>query len=283
MPKVWLNGQILEAADAKLPLRDPGLLHAAGVFTTMRSRAFQIIRLPEHLTRIRHSCQALFIPIAYTDQQITEAAATLLKENNFPNARLRLTITAENTFLTATAFQPYPAQLYTTGMTVALLDEQKLNPFDIQAGHKTLNYFSRLAALRHGQILGCSEALWFNIFNYLQSGSISNIFLIKSGQLFTPPTQSEIDADAQLKEKLPYARSNVLPGITRAAVLEIAQAKGLAIDRQAINVEQLLDADEIFLTNSIMGIMPVTRIERSVVGNDKPGEITLQLSEALND
>jgi len=82
-------------------------------------------------------------------------------------------------FLTAAPIEPYPAEFYQRGLTAIVLDEQKLNPYDLQAGHKTLNYLSRLAALREANRRGAGEALWFNVHNYLQSGSISNVFIVK--------------------------------------------------------------------------------------------------------
>lgn len=282
MSVAWLNGSLVDEQTASVPVRDTGFLHAAGVFTTMRADSGTIVRLPRHLNRLRQSCDALSIPLQYRDDQLTSAAAEVLEKNQLQNARLRLTITGSGTcLLTATPLQTYPPELYERGMTVLLLDEQKLNPYDIQAGHKTLNYFSRLTSLRKAHQQSAGEAMWFNIYNYLQSGSISNVFLVKNGQLITPPTQAEIDSDAGLRERLPYARSNVLPGITRGAILELAAKLQIKTEFAGINVNQLLDADEVFLTNSIMDVMPVCRIERSVVGNDKPGEITLRLSEAL--
>jgi branched-chain amino acid aminotransferase len=288
MATVWLNGIFVDESTASLSIRDTGLLHAAGVFTTMRAYDGAVFRLDRHLLRLRESCQAFSIPLAYSDEKLAYVIGELLRANELINARLRFTVTGgttaddpvhgirlnPNCFITAAALQEH-------GMTVALLDAQKLNPFDIQAGYKTLNYFSRMSALRWARQAGAGEALWFNIYNYLQSGSISNVFIVKDGRLMTPPTQGEINADADLREKLPYARSNVLPGITRGAILELARAHDLPIELASINVEQLLDADEIFLSNSIMNVMPVARVERSIVGNDGPGPITMQLGEAL--
>ena len=95
-------------------------------------------------------------------------------------------------FLTAAELEPYPEEYYRRRLTVVLLDEQKLNPYDVQAGHKTLNYFSRLSALREANRRGAGEALWFNVHNYLQSGSISNVFVVKDGVIVTPPTAVEL-------------------------------------------------------------------------------------------
>jgi branched-chain amino acid aminotransferase len=295
MADVWINGKIVDEQDASISLRDTGLLHAAGVFTTMRANRGNVFRLAQHLARLRSSCEALFIPLQYKNELLSEAVNELLRRNDLREARLRLTVTRgqathdalhglklePNVFLTATEFEPYPAEFYARGMAVILLDEQKLNPYDLQAGHKTLNYFSRLSALRAANTRGAGEALWFNVHNYLQSGSISNVFMIKAGALITPPTAVEL-RDPQVASTTPYPKSAVLPGITREAVIEIARAEGLEVRVAGIDVNQLLDADELFLTNSAMRVMPVCRIERKAIGIDRPGALTIRLGELLD-
>jgi branched-chain amino acid aminotransferase len=266
MPTVWLNGSFVDEAQASVSLRDTGLLHAAGVFTTMRSYGGRVFRLGDHLRRLRDSCEALFVPLPHKDEVLTAAAAELLQRNNLAAARLRLTVTRgassqdplhglrlePNVFLTAAEFEPYPEEYYRRGLTVILLDEQKLNPYDVQAGHKTLNYLSRFAALREATRRGAGEALWFNVHNYLQSGSISNVFVVKDGG----------------------------PGVGggRGVVIDLAKAAGIDVQMRSIDVNQLLEADEVFVTNSAMGVMPVCRIERKAIGRDEPGEVTRQLA-----
>jgi branched-chain amino acid aminotransferase len=285
MPLVWLNDNFVDETDAAVPLRDSGLLHGAGVFTTARSYRGRVFELTAHLRRVRESCESLFIPLQYRDEQLTAAVDELLRRNELADARLRLTVTrgaahldplhgthlTPNVFITAAPIEPYPAEFYQRGLTVILLDEQKLNPYDLQAGHKTLNYLSRLAALREANRRGAGEALWFNVHNYLQSGSISNVFVVKNDAVITPPTKWEVRD----------AASVVLPGVTRARVLELAKAAGIETQLERIDVSQLLDADEIFLTNSIMQVMPVCRIERKPIGEDKPGPVTTRLANAL--
>jgi branched-chain amino acid aminotransferase len=293
MPSVWINGAFEDESAAGVSLRDAGLLHAAGVFTTMRSYGGKVFRLDRHLARLRDSCEALFIPLQYKDEQLTAAADELLKRNNLSDARLRLTVTRGRStqdplhglrleptcFLTAAELEPYPVEYYQRGLTVMLMDEQKLNPYDLQAGYKTLNYFSRLAGLREANRRGAGEALWFSVHNYLQSGSVANVFLVKDGTILTPPAAEEL-RDAKLAAEVPYSKSNVLPGVTRGAVFEIARAERIDVRPAAIDISRLLDADEVFLTNSIMGIMPVCRIERKPIGDDKPGPVTARLSRA---
>ncbi|HVT90530.1 MAG TPA: aminotransferase class IV [Tepidisphaeraceae bacterium] len=295
MPFAWINGNFIDEPDASVSVRDTGLLHAAGVFTTMHGYGGGVFRLKQHLARLRNSCQALFIPLTYSDEQLASAVDELLQKNELSDARLRLTVTRghaindpvhglrlePNVILSATSLEPYAADFYQRGMTVILLDEQKLNPYDIQAGHKTLNYFSRLAALREANRRGAGEALWFNVHNYLQSGSISNVFIVKGGKLLTPPTPEEM-LNSSVREAMPYPKSAVLPGIIRATVLELAQNSNIGTAFAGIDVSTLLDADEVFLTNSIMQIMPVCRIERRAIGEDKPGRITLDLTRRLD-
>jgi branched-chain amino acid aminotransferase len=294
MPTVWINNQFLDEADATVSVRDTGLLHAAGVFTTMRSSAAGVFRLDAHLARLRASCAALHVPLQFKDEQLVAAVTELLKRNNLADARLRLTVTrgtskldplhgmilSPTVLLTAAELDPYPAQYYETGMTVVVIDEQKLNPYDVQAGHKTLNYFSRLFALREANRRAAGEALWFNVHNYLQSGSISNVFIVKAGKLITPPTNQDL-RDQAVAATCPYPLSAVLPGITRAEVLTLAKSAGIEVRTEAIAIDRLLDADEIFLTNSIMHVMPVCRIERQAIGNDKPGPVTRKLAGFL--
>jgi branched-subunit amino acid aminotransferase/4-amino-4-deoxychorismate lyase len=296
MAQVWINGVFVEEEDAHVSLRDTGLLHAAGVFTTMRADGGKVFRLAHHLDRLRKSCELLFIPLQYDDGTLSLAVDQILERNELGEARLRLTVTRgaarrdpvhglrlePTVFLTATPLEPYPEEFYLRGMTVIALDEQKANPYDAQAGHKTLNYFSRLSALRAANSRGAGEAIWFNVHNYMESGSISNIFLVKGGKLLTPPTNIDL-RDPAIAAATPYARAAALPGITREAVLELAKSAGIEVQILGLTINDLLAADEAFLTNSIMRIMPVCRVERKALGEDKPGAITQSLSTAYVD
>ena len=294
MPNVWFNGHLIDEDDARVSIRDFGLLHAAGVFTTMRATAAGVIRIGDHLARLRNSCDALGIPLPYADEELADAATDLLRDEKLVDARLRLTVTRgeqqtlptqevglkPNVFLTATAFEPYPKALYDAGMTVLAYEDLKLNPYDLQAGHKTLNYLSRFAALREATRRGANETLLFNVHNYLQSGAISNVFVVRGGTVLTPPTNEEL-RDEAVRKTTPYSKSNVLPGIARLAVLEAAALDSIKVERRALSVNDVLEADEVFLTNSVMGVMPVCRVERKAIGNEKPGPITTRLAATI--
>jgi branched-chain amino acid aminotransferase len=294
MPHAWINGTFVDESQASVSIRDTGLLHAIGVFTTMRAREGSVVRFDAHLARIRDSCETFFIPLQHDAAALKQAAAELLSRNELAEARLRLTVTRGATandpvhglrvqptaLLTAAPFEPYPNEYYERGLTVVALDEQKLNPYDVQAGHKTLNYMSRMHALRDANQRGAGEALWFNVHNYLQSGSVSNVFLVKDGVLLTPPTQADL-RDDDVKSRTPYPHSNVLPGTARGAIIELAKSEGVEVRIGALTIHDLLAADEVFVSNSAMGVMPVCRIERKAIANDKPGPLTRRLGSQL--
>ena len=272
--KVFLNGEIIPASQAKLSVFDGGFLHGAGLFETMRAYAGSVYRLDEHLDRLLKSAKELAIPVTRDDKDsLHKAVAETLQANELSEARLRLTVTRGDLhsdpdeqkvgtiLITASPLQPYPAEFYKKGMTAVLADS-KVSSSDPIARHKSINYLSRLLVLRKAQRLKAGEALWFTELNHLAEGCISNVFLVKDSKLLTPPLAEPI-----------------LPGITRATVLELARAEKIAVSEQTLTIDDLLGAEEVFLTNSIMEIMPVCRIEKHAVANDRPGPITKQLAQ----
>lgn len=280
---IHVNGQLMPYEDAAVPAADAGLLHGAGLFETMRARNGKIFRLGQHLERLTRSAQVLSIPFSLGETQLAEMAAELLDANGLADARLRLTITRGDLhaataddpvppvtlILSAAAFQPYPAELYQKGMT-AVIASAKQNPENPLTGHKTTSYFDRLLALREAQQLKAGEALWFTAgTNFLAEGSISNVFIVdKDGTLATPP----LTVPEKTNQRL------CLPGITRQCVLELATRENILPHERLLTINDVLAAREIFLTNAIMGIMPVTHVERHVVGTGMPGPVTQQLS-----
>lgn len=289
MAHCWVNGQLVDENAATISLHDTGLLHGAGLFTTMRAYGGVVFRIEDHLHRLRKSCDALMVPLAWKDEDLIAAVNGLLKANALGDARMRLTVTrgrmihdAEQirlepaAFLTAVPLQPYPRDHYEKGITAIVCDRYKLNPFDILAGHKALDYVGRFAALNDARQAGAAEALWFNVYNYLQAGSISNIFIVRSGTLYTPPTAADLNHE-EIAQRTPYSRSNVLPGVARQTVMEIAQRQNVPVIAGPLTIDDLLSADECFVTNSIMEVMPVCRIERKAIGKEQPGDLTRRI------
>jgi branched-chain amino acid aminotransferase len=284
---VHLNGQLLPYDDARIAPADAGLLHGAGLFETMRAKNGKIFRRHQHLQRLANSAHALNIPFALSETQLAEIAADLLEANGLADARLRLTITRGDLheatpvtlLLTAAEFLPYPPALYEKGMTV-ILSRHKQNPESPLTGHKTTSYFDRLLALREAQELKAGEALWFTPHtNLLAEASISNVFLVlEDGILATPPLPLETPPLSTQHSAL--STRLCLPGTTRQLTLELASSAGILPHERPLTINDLLAAKEVFLTNAIMGLMPVTHIEKHTVADGAPGSLTQQLRTA---
>ncbi len=273
--KVFLNDQLVDAESAQISIHDVGLLHGIGLFETMRAYGGKVFRLADHLDRLFDSAKALQIHISQQRKTIIGAIEDLLIANNLSDARLRLTVTPgslrnvnddgtipqSTLIITAAQMVAYPPEMYEKGMTV-LISDYKQHGKDATAGHKTLNYFPRMAALQEAHQNQTGEAIWFTVTNRLAEGSISNIFLVKDNILITPPLDTP-----------------VLPGIARKVVLELARENGIEATESECIVKDLLGADEVLLTNSIMEVMPVCRVEKHAVGDEKPGPVFKKISE----
>ncbi|MEL6796938.1 MAG: aminotransferase class IV, partial [Planctomycetota bacterium] len=168
----------------------------------------------------------------------------------------------------------YPDAMFEQGVVVAIADA-KANPFEPTASHKTLNYWWRLSALRDASVKGAAEALVFQVTNHLCGGCVSNAFVVKDGSLLTPIARGEEAAGA-----LP---SPVLPGITRGAVVDAARELGIDVTARMLTIDDVLGADELFLTNSSWGVLPVVAVEASKIGGGEVGETTRALRERLID
>ncbi|MCH7873024.1 MAG: aminotransferase class IV [Planctomycetes bacterium] len=275
---VHFNKEFVDASDASLSIHDGGWLHGAGLFETMRAENGRVFRLESHIERLRRSAETILVPIERDALPTADDVSGLLTRNGLTKARLRLTVSAGKpsmttgnatpatgeasllvVCLTATELTSYPADFYEKGISVVIC-RHRVSPTDPIAGHKTTAYLPRLLGLRDAQQARCVEAIWFTTENQLAEGCISNVFVVSKGVLKTPPL------------KLP-----ILPGITRAVVLEIASRIGVEARECPLTVDDLLDADEVLLTNSIMQIMPVARVERHDIGEGRAGPIAKKL------
>ena len=153
--------------------------------------------------------------------------------------------------------------------------EGRLNPTSPMAGHKTLNYWPRIHTLQHAAAAKAGEALWFTVTNHLAGGCVSNVFVVIDGVLALPFARGEEPGDA--------VGPAVLPGTTRAAILELCEGLGIETRRCTIDIDELLAADEVFLTNSSWGVLPVVAVEKKTIGSGVVGEMTARLRQAWLD
>ncbi|MBI4716204.1 MAG: aminotransferase class IV family protein [Planctomycetes bacterium] len=273
---VWLNGEFVAAETARIGVFDGGWLHGAGLFETMRAENGRVFRLESHLQRLQASAARLLRPIAREELPSRVDFLDLLERNGLRDARVRLTVSAGD-LLAATGdeppppsvcvsvadLSPFPASAYSQGVRVKLCDFRQ-SPTDPVAGHKTTAYHARLLALREAQRAQCMESLWFTTQNHLAEGCISNVFLVGGGMLKTPAKHTP-----------------VLPGIVREAVLSLASELGIEAREALLSIDDLLGAEEVFLTNSMMQVLPVSAVERHGIGGGGVGPLTRRLSQAF--
>jgi branched-chain amino acid aminotransferase len=274
--KVFLNDKVVGIEDARIPVGDGGFLYGAGLFETMRANNGVVFRLSDHLDRLLSSAKVLSIEHSYNKEYLQDSINKVLEANELTEARMRLTLSAgamsqsqdkhsATLLITAVMLQPYPAEYYNKGVLVVLCPFRQ-NVSEPTCGHKTTSYLSRMLALRQAHEKKAAEALWFKTDGRLAEGCVSNVFLVKDSRLYTPAVSTP-----------------VLPGIARKTVCELAIANKIEIIEKDLTIEDLLSADEVFITNVIMQILPVVGIEKHTVGDGKPGVITGKITDYYSE
>jgi branched-chain amino acid aminotransferase len=268
---VYLNGSLVPRSQAKISPFDLGFLYSYGLFETMRSYSGHIFRLEEHLQRLSQSARLLNLPLNALD--LKKACHDTLKANKLKDARIRLTVSAgegeavpdlprhprPTVLVTAARYVPISDEAYHKGykVVVSTIDRDSQSPL---SRLKSTNYLSNVLARREARASGADEAILLNERGFLCEGSTSNIFLVSKKNLVTPGEES-----------------GCLPGITRQAVIELARGLGISISEREVQLDELLQADEAFLTNSIMELMPVAEVNSQPIGR---GKVTGRLMQA---
>ena len=272
---VWLNGTLCPKKEAKIPIDDRGFLFGDGVFETMRSYGGKVFRLDKHLKRLFDSLAIIHLQIPYQQEELAQAVYDTLKANQLRDAYIRLTVTrgqggkgidppekpSPTIVIVARELIPYPEQVYREGLRTGI-SEIKQNISSPTARIKSLNFLDHILARSEAKQKGLDEAILLNTEDFICEGTVSNIFLVKHGNLITPDKES-----------------GILPGITREAVIELAQRKGITVEEKKVKLSELKEADECFLTNTLMEVMPVSEIDGRKVGQGRPGPLTLRFME----
>jgi branched-chain amino acid aminotransferase len=276
---VYIDGKFVPEEEARVSVFDRGFLYGDGLFETMRSYHGQAFRIDDHLERLYRSSRELKIPLKFERKDLKEAVGKLLKKNKLSEAYLRLTLTRgfhrgslsfdtgsqPTLIITARKLDPYPPSYYQKGIRVIIAGIRQ-NPFSPLSNHKSLSYLAYLMAREEARGRKASEAILLNTTGEITEGATSNIFLIINGEVFTPP------------EKAP-----LLPGITRKVVIEILPRLNLSCRICSIPEQKLKEAEEVFITNSLMEVMPVTSVDDRKVGDGTPGPITNSIARAYRE
>jgi len=277
--KVWINGKLFDKQDAKISVYDHGLLYGDGVFEGLRSYGGKVFRLEQHLTRLWNSAKAILLEIPMTREAMAKAINETLKVNGLADGYIRLIVTrgagtlgldpnrtADPQVIVITdLIKVYPDELYREGLEIITASTMRNHPAALSPRIKSLNYLNNILAKIEGLQAGCMEALMLNHKGEVAECTADNIFIVRDGVLFTPPT----DAGA-------------LEGITREAVIELARQAGLEVREVSMTKHDVYIADECFLTGTAVEVIAVVKVDSRKIGSGAPGPITRDLKERFH-
>jgi branched-chain amino acid aminotransferase len=273
----YLNGKLVPSEEAKISVLDYGFLFGYGLYETVRAYEGKPFRLDNHLARLGFSGDRLGIIIHVG--LIRTAVNDVIKANNFPQTRIRICVSiGEGTLspdlnscrqptigVLASDYTPPHIEKYKNGYQVVLssLRRNSLSPVTYL---KSANTIENMMARQDARETGADEAFFQNEKGYLTEAAGSNLFLVKNGVLKTPRYES-----------------GILPGVTRVVVFELAAQMGIKVKELNLRLADLLEADEVFITNSLIEIVPVTMFEGTPAGKGKVGLLTHKLMKAYKE
>jgi branched-chain amino acid aminotransferase len=267
---IFLNGAIVEESKGLLNSQDRGFLYGDGIFETFRTYNKKPFRLEAHVARLVNSAQHFGIPFHYTFQQVSQIIEQLLDVNKLHNAYFRMTLSrgiggggiipsdgGSPTFVVhAKPLIPYPPSLYETGVSLTVSQIRRSASCPL-SGHKTLNFLVNYLVKKEAVDCGAHDALMLNTDNHITECAVSNVFIVEKNTVITPSLSA-----------------GVLPGITRKVILDLCRENTIPACEELFGLERVFHADEVFITNSLMEVMPVSKVDGRMIGISVPGVIT---------
>lgn len=278
--KIYMSGTIVDEADAKVSVFDHGLLYGDGVFEGIRAYHGKVFLLEEHVERLYESAKAIALEINMTREEMCQAVIDTCKANELMEGYIRLVVTRgtgtlglnpylcekPEVIIIAAKIQLYPVELYESGLKVVTVGTVRNHPEAINPRVKSLNYLNNVMAKIEAINAGVMECIMLNPQGQVAEASGDNIFILKNGVLKTPPVWC-----------------GALDGITRRAVMRIAEEAGLSVEETVLQRYDLFTAEEMFLTGTAAEVIAVTEVDRRPIGSGTPGDVTLDLQSRFKE
>lgn len=249
---VFLNNEFLPGQDAGISVLSPALLCGWGVFETMRSYKDRIVRLDRHIKRIKNSARLTGIPFPFSAVKLEKIIRHTVKINGLEDARVRLNLLRSRqgaeTLITAEKYCPHSPSKYRQGFS-AQISRFRQDEFSPLAGIKSTNRLIYELSLQEAKAKGFDEAIMLNSSGNISEAARSNIFLVKDKALFTPGREC-----------------GCLEGITRKVIFNLARRSRIKIYEGDFTIRDLSLADGAFLTNSLIGVMPLSFVGGKRIG-----------------
>jgi len=274
---VYIDGKFYPKSEAKISVYDHGLLYGDGVFEGIRAYNGIVFHLKEHIDRLYRSAHPILLKIPMTQSQLTEAVLKTLKKNNLENAYIRLVVTrgvgdlgldprkcpkATIIIITEPMLQLNSPEALAKGITTTIT-WVKRNPVDAATHEiKSLNYLNSILGKIEANNTGADEAICLNKTGYVCEGVGENIFIVRDGEIITPPVSS-----------------GALNGITREVIIRLAKKLGIEVTERNITPNELFTADEAFFTGTAAEVAPIREVNKRVIGAGKPGPVTKRIMQ----
>ena len=274
-----VNGEVLPAAEARVSVLDTGFTFGDSVYETLRTYGGRPFHLDRHLARMRASAGRLGLPLPAEGDFARDIDAVLRRSGN-PESYIRLMasrgvgdvsyhfdrVVGPTRVVIVKPYEPLPPRAYAEGVAVIVSSVRRNSPRALDPAIKSGNLINNILAVREAQAAGALEPILLNEAGEVAEGASANVFIVRGGGVLTPP----LDA-------------GILPGVTRALVLEIGRSLGLDMREETVRVDDLRGADEAFITSTLKEAVPVRAVDGRPVGQGRPGPVTLRLLQAYRD
>ena len=278
--KVFVDGKFVDEKKAVVSVFDHGLLYGDGVFEGIRAYNGRVFKLSEHVDRLFYSAKAILLKIPMSHQAICEAVRAACKRNKIRDGYIRLVVTRgagtlgldpnrcsnPQVIIIADKIQLYPETFYKKGLEIVTVPTTRNHTNAVNPAIKSLNYLNNILAKIEAINAGCVEAIMLNSQGFVAECTGDNVFMLKGGELLTPPLAA-----------------GALYGITRSVAIELAESLGIKAKEPNLTRYDLYNADEVFITGTAAEVVPVVKIDGRQIGSGKPGKLTKKLIKAYQD
>ncbi|MCI3923636.1 branched-chain-amino-acid transaminase [Paenibacillus sp. TRM 82003] len=271
---IYLNGEYVAKEKATVSVYDHGFLYGDGIFEGIRIYDGNIFKCKEHLNRLYDSAKSIMLDIPLSFEEMQDTLIETIRRNELRDGYIRLIVSRgpgdlgldprrspkANVIIIVEKLSIYPEEAYQNGLRTVSVSTRRNVPDALNPKIKSLNYLNNVLVKIQANLAGVGEAIMLNSQGYVAEGSADNIFIVKNGILFTPP-----------------AYVGALEGITRAAVIELCERKGLKLKEEPFTLHDVYVADEVFFTGTAAEIIAVREVDGRTIGSGKAGPITSEL------
>jgi len=274
--KIYIDGQYYDKDDAKVSVFDHGVLYGDGIFEGIRAYNGRIFRLEDHLSRLQDSANSILLKLPLPIKDIEKAIVETVRLNGLKDAYIRLVVTrgvgdlgldmrkckgGATLFIIADLIELYPDEFYEKGLTLVTSTIRQKGLDQVTPSVKSLNYLANIMARAEATASGAQEAIMLNSTGHVSECTGDNIFYVKKGKIFTPPTSA-----------------GILVGVTRQVVIELCEQKlvNKVVERNFPRYD-LYSADEVFLTGTGAEVISAVKIDGRTIGKGVAGPVTRQL------